>query len=75
MRENNKIITNFKKIKELKKHNQLYYTKDKPLISDAEYDKIKQELFELELKNPYLKKIYSVEKIIGASPSNKFKKD
>ena len=75
MRENNKIITNFKKkIKELKKHNQLYYTKDKPLISDAEYDKIKQELFELELKNPYLKKIYSVEKIIGASPSNKFKK-
>ena len=39
MKENTKIIGNFKKkIKELKKHNQFYYTNDKPQISDAEYD-------------------------------------
>ena len=75
MKENTKIIVNFKKkIKELKKHNQFYYTNDKPQISDEEYDKIKQELLDLEFKNPYLKKIDSVENIIGASPSNKFKK-
>ena len=54
MKENTKIIGNFKKkIKELKKHNQFYYTNDKPQISDAEYDKIKKELLDLEFKNPY----------------------
>ena len=75
MKENNKILSNFKKkIKFLKKHNHLYFTKDKPQISDAEYDKVKKELYELEKNNPYLKKYASVEKIIGAAPSNKFKK-
>ena len=70
-----KIKNNFKKkIQYLKKQNQLYFSKDKPQISDAEYDKLKKELLELEQKNPYLKKIASVEKIIGAPPSNKFKK-
>ena len=32
------------KIKELNKHNQLYYEKSSPKISDAEYDKLKQEI-------------------------------
>ncbi len=75
MKKDNKIINVFKKkIKNLRKHNQLYYSKDKPQISDAEYDKLKKDLLELEKKNPYLKNIDSVEKIIGAPPSNKFKK-
>ena len=70
-----KIINEFKiKINELKKHNNLYYNNDSPLISDAEYDDLKKELLELETNNPYLKKYASVEKIIGTSPSNKFKK-
>ena len=30
--------------KEILKHNEAYYGKDKPLISDAEYDALKREL-------------------------------
>ena len=63
-----------KKIKDLKKHNDLYYNQDNPKISDAEYDDLKKELLELEKNNPYFKKHDSVEKIIGTPPSNKFKK-
>ena len=75
MKKNNQIINSFKKkIKTLKRHNQLYFTNDNPQISDAEYDELKKELLELEKNNPYLKKIGSVEKIIGSTPSNKFKK-
>ncbi len=43
------------KIKELKEHNQHYYEKSKPKISDAEYDKLKQEINELEKEYSYLK--------------------
>ena len=75
MKEDSKIIDNFKnKIKILKKHNQSYYAKDNPTISDAEYDIIKKELLALEKKYPYLKKITSVDKIVGTPPLNKFKK-
>ena len=75
MRENNKIINNFKKkIQYLKKHNRLYFSEDSPQISDSEYDKLKRELSELEKNFPYLKKIASVEQIIGSPPLNKFKK-
>ena len=35
------------KVKELKKHNFLYFNKDSPKISDAEYDKLKEELIKL----------------------------
>ena len=75
MKKDKKIINIFKKkIKDLKKHNQLYYIKDEPQISDAEYDQLKKDLQELEKNNVYLKNIESVEQIIGAPPSNKFKK-
>ena len=49
-----------KKIKDLKKHNDLYYNQDNPKISDAEYDDLKKELLELEKNNPYFKKHDSV---------------
>ena len=62
------------KLKDLKKHNNLYYNDDSPIINDSEYDKIKKELLELETKFPFLKKIESVSNIIGAKPLNKFKK-
>ena len=45
------------KIKELKKHNFLYFNKDNPKISDAEYDKLKEELIKLEESNSSLKKL------------------
>ncbi len=72
---NNKIENRFKKkINILKKHNKSYFIHDKPQITDAEYDKIKKELQDLEKNYPFLKKIDSVENVIGAKPSNKFDK-
>ena len=69
------IYNRHKKILEdLKKHNNFYFKDDNPQISDAEYDKLKKEALNLEKKNPHLKTKRSVEKIIGAPPSNKFKK-
>ncbi len=51
MTNEDKILKKYKlKIKELKRHNEFYYNQDKTLISDAEYDKIKNEVSELEKK-------------------------
>ena len=75
MNEKNKIINEFKKLLlELKKHNKFYYVKDSPLITDSEYDLLKKNILKLEKDNPFLKKIETVSKIIGAKPSNNFKK-
>ena len=75
MINNDKIIKKFKKnIKNLRSHSKFYFTDDKPQISDAEYDDIKRETLNLEKKYSYLKQIDSVNNIVGAKPSNKFKK-
>ena len=75
MNERNKILEQFKKkIANLRKHNKLYFVKDKPEISDSEYDNLKNEIIELEKKYPFVKKDGSVDLIVGAPPSNKFKK-
>ena len=58
------------KIKILKKHNKLYFSNDKPQISDSEYDKIKKEILNLEKKYKFLKK----NNLVGSPPSNKFTK-
>ena len=63
-----------KKVKLLKKHNISYYIKDKPIVSDSDYDILKQEILTLEKKFSFLKKFGSVNQIIGATPSNKFTK-
>ena len=63
-----------KKIKELVEHNKSYYSKNRPKVSDSEYDKLKKELIDLESKFSFLKSIGSVNKIVGATPSNDFKK-
>jgi len=62
------------KIKNLKKHNNLYYNNDSPIIDDSQYDKIKKELLELENKYPFLEKNETVGNIVGAKPLNRFKK-
>ena len=62
------------KVKELKKHNFLYFNKDNPKISDAEYDKLKEELMKLEESNSSLKKLNLLQNIVGSKPTNKFKK-
>ena len=69
-------IINFykKKISLLKQHNKLYFNNDSPIISDAEYDSLKKEIFNLEKNNNFLKKLNLNKKIVGSPPSNKFKK-
>ena len=69
------IIKNFKKkIQVLKKHNDLYFNHDEPLISDKEYDDLKKELIDLENKNTFLKDLNLFRKLVGSPPKNKFKK-
>ncbi len=60
------------KIKELISNNFLYFEKNKPIISDAEYDDIKKEIIDLEKKYPFLKSKYSPSKTIGFKPSKNF---
>ena len=75
MSERKKIVELYlQKVKLLKKHNNFYYIKDKPIVSDLDYDLLKQEILALEKKFSFLKKFGSIEQIIGAPPSNKFKK-
>ena len=62
------------KINLLKKHNRLYFDKDNPRISDAEFDKLKIEINDLEKKNIFLKKLKLKDGIVGSAPSNKFNK-
>ncbi len=74
-KNNDKVIKNYRsKINILKKHNKLYYQDDRPIISDRDYDLLKKEIIELEKSNNFLKKLGSIESIIGSKPSNNFKK-
>ena len=58
MSDRKKIISKHKdKIDYIKKQNKLYFIDDSPSITDSAYDKIKNEIIELEKKFPYLKKI------------------
>jgi len=75
MMTNSDITKEFKeKLKKLKKHNDLYYNQDKPSVSDAEYDNLKKEIFQLENKYDFLKKLKLLDKIVGSPPTNKFNK-
>lgn len=57
---------------EIDKHNQLYYEKDEPIISDLEYDSLMKELIELEEKNPDLKTSNSPTQRVGGKALSKF---
>lgn len=58
----------------LTKYNEAYFLKDKPLVSDAEYDALMRELMELEEKNPKLRRPDSPTQRVGAPPQSRFKK-
>ena len=64
----------FKKINDLKKFDKAYFDEDNPIISDRDYDYIKQEVLNLERKYSYLKNKNSPSQKIGYEPSGKFKK-
>ena len=73
--KNQKIINEFKKkYLSLKKNNELYFSKDSPVISDSDYDILKKEVLNLLKDFPFLKKIFKISSLIGAPPSDKFKK-
>ena len=63
-----------KKIKELTSHNYHYYDKNNPRINDAEYDKLKSEIIDLEARYAFLKNNKSPTKSVGYKPSKNFKK-
>ncbi len=71
-----KIIINIfkKKIVELKKHNDNYFNQDNPIISDANYDELKKNIFALETKYSFLKELNLTNNLVGAKITNKFKK-
>jgi len=56
----------------LHRHNYLYYVLDEPEVSDAEYDRLMQELAALEASYPELIKSDSPTQRVGALPLEKF---
>ncbi len=58
--------------KEIRRHNYLYYVLNKPEISDAEYDRLMNELKELESKFPELITPDSPTQRVGAEPAEQF---
>ena len=62
------------KIKELHKHNKLYYEESSPTISDKDYDSLKIEVINLEKKYKYLKNNLSPSTTVGFKPSRNFLK-
>ena len=62
------------KITLIEKLNKAYYHNDKPLVSDAEYDKIKKDILDFEKKNPEIADKDSPAKKVGFAPSEKFSK-
>ena len=57
---------------QLHEHNYRYYTKDDPLISDAEYDQLLRELQALESRYPELITPDSPTRRVGAAPLKGF---
>ena len=63
-----------KKIKLFQKYNKHYYDLNDPLVNDQEFDKLKQEIIDLEKKYEYLNSINSPSNSVGFKPSKVFKK-
>jgi len=63
-----------KKINQLKKFDKAYFDDDNPIVSDSDYDQIKEEILNLEKKYSYLKNKKSPSQKVGYEPSGRFKK-
>lgn len=61
-------------VKEIRRHDEAYYQKDEPEISDAAYDKLRKELERIEAQYPDLVTKDSPTQTVGAAPSKGFKK-
>jgi DNA ligase (NAD+) len=61
-------------IDKLKKCNQAYYEKNKPIISDQKYDILKKKIIDLENENKFLNNKESPTQSVGFKPSKNFQK-
>jgi DNA ligase (NAD+) len=59
---------------EIKKHDEAYYQKDAPLVSDAEYDAMRRRYEAIETKFPDLRTLDSLSRKVGAAPARGFAK-
>ncbi len=59
---------------EIRAHDKRYYQQDAPTISDAEYDRLRLRLMELEAAHPGLVTADSPTQKVGAAPAEKFSK-
>ncbi len=61
-------------VRQIREHDRLYYQKDKPAISDAEYDALRRELEALEAAHPDFVTPDSPSQTVGAKAAGGFKK-
>ena len=62
------------KIRLLNKYNKFYYEKSSPVVSDQEYDGLKQDILKIEKNYPNLISKESPSLKVGFKPSKNFKK-
>jgi len=63
------------KIKLLQKYNKYYHDKNKPIVSDQEFDLLKKDIIDLEKKYKFLKNKQSPTESVGFKPSKNFYKE
>ncbi|MBP7338218.1 NAD-dependent DNA ligase LigA [Niveispirillum sp.] len=61
-------------VAEIRHHRELYYSKDAPALSDADYDRLEQRLGGIEARFPELMTQDSPTQTVGAAPSSGFGK-
>ena len=59
---------------ELKKHDEAYYQKDAPSVTDVEYDALRRRYEDIEAKFPDLRTLDSLSRKVGAAPARGFAK-
>ncbi|HWL31724.1 MAG TPA: NAD-dependent DNA ligase LigA [Xanthobacteraceae bacterium] len=59
---------------EIGKHDEAYYQKDAPTVSDAEYDALRQRYNAIEARFPDLRTLDSLSRKVGAAPARGFAK-
>lgn len=74
MKSNKIKRTYLDKIKQFQKHNKLYYQNSSPIISDKEFDDLKEYIIALEKKYNFLYHELSPSKSVGFKASKNFKK-
>src|ERR1043166_8802871 len=59
---------------EIKQHDESYYQKDAPTVSDAEYDGLRKRYNAIEERFPDLRTLDSLSRKVGAAPTRGFAK-